>query len=284
MRRLAHALLPLVLLTASAAGLRAQPARTPLTADLLWQIQRLGAPALSPDGRWAVVPVTSWNVKDDKPSTDLWLVRSDGTESRQLTTHEGGESGPAWSPDGKWIAFEARRGDDTNAQIYLLPLDGGEPRRLTGVPTGASAVKWFPGSLRVAFISRVWRDLDAWDGQGRRLKERTDSKMTARTWDKAPIRYWDHWLDDREAHLFTVGIEGGDPQPVTLGTGLQLSKAEPGPDSYDISPDGAEVAFAADTDTTGVVPNYDIHLIPAQGGPARNITKDNPADDGSPLY
>ena len=284
MTRTVPALLALIIHVAAAAGVEAQAARGPLTADILWQIKRLGAPAISPDGRWAVVSVTSWNVKEEKPSTDLWLARTDGSASRQLTTHEGAESAPSWSPDGKWIAFEARRGGDANGQIYLLPLEGGEPRRLTSIPTGASSVKWFPDSTRVAFISRVFGDLAAWDAQGRRLQERADSKMTARTWDKAPIRYWDHWLDDREAHVFTVGIEGGDPRPVTPGTGRQLSKAEPGADSYDISPDGAEIAFAADTDTTGVMPNYDIYLVSAAGGPARNITTDNPADDVAPLY
>ena len=284
MRRALPVLLALIVLVASAAGVEAQAARGPLTADRLWQIKRLGAPAISPDGRWAVVSVTSWNVKEEKPSTDLWLVRTDGSASRQLTTHEGAESGPSWSPDGKWIAFEARRGDDANGQIYLLPLEGGEPRRLTSIPTGASSVKWFPDSTRVAFISRVFGDLESWDAQGRRLKERADAKMTARTWDKAPIRYWDRWLDDREAHVFTVGVEGGDPRPVTRGTGLQLSKAEPGADAYDISPDGAEVAFAADTDTTGVMPNFDIYLVAVTGGAARNITTDNQADDVAPLY
>ena len=71
---------------------------------------------------------------------------------------------------------------------------------------------------------------------------------------------------------------------MTLGTGLQLSKAEPGPDSYDISPDGAEIAFAADTDTTGVAPQPRHPSGPGRRGPARNITKDNPADDIAPLY
>src|SRR6185503_1612027 len=120
-----------VLLAARAAS--AEGERTPLTAELLWQIKRVGAPSLSPDGRTAVVPVTSYDVKGDKGLTDLWLVPTDGGEARQLTSHEGSESNPVWSPDGRFIAFEAKRGEDENAQIYLIPLGGGEARRLTNL-------------------------------------------------------------------------------------------------------------------------------------------------------
>jgi hypothetical protein len=53
----------------------------PLTAETLWQIQRLGEPALSPDGRQAVVPVTRFDVEADTSTTDLWLVPTDGGEA-----------------------------------------------------------------------------------------------------------------------------------------------------------------------------------------------------------
>ena len=96
--------------------------------------------------------------------------------------------------------------------------------------------------------------------------------MTARVFDKPPVRYWDHWLDDREAHVYTIGhrgrrAPGGDP-----GHRPELSKQEAGTGSYDISPDGTEIAFAADSDPTGTEPNSDVYVVPAEGGKARNLT------------
>jgi dipeptidyl aminopeptidase/acylaminoacyl peptidase len=262
----------------------AEGERSPLTAETLWRIKRLGAPALAPDGRWAAVPVTSYDVKADKALTDLWLVPTTPGEARQLTSHEGSESSPVWSPDGKWIAFVAKRGEDEVSQVYLIPLAGGEARRLTNVPTGATVPKWFPDSKRLAFVSPVWTDLQTWDEMGKRQKERKDSKMTAKVFDQAPTRYWDRWLDDQQAHLYTIGTSGEEPKAVTLGSGLQLSRQEVDASSYDISPDGTEIAFTADTDKTGIDSNYDVYVIPADGGAAKNISAENGADDVSPRY
>ena len=284
--RFALALVALFTLVLSPASSAEEPAaRGPLTAETVWKIQRLGDPAISPDGAWAAVPVTSYDVKEDKGKTDLWLVpTSGGAPARRLTTHDARDGNPAWSPDGAWIAFESKRGDDAESQVYVIPFAGGEARRVTSVPTGSSSVKWFPDSKRVAFVSWVWPDLDSWEKQGLRLEERKDSKLGAKTWNKPIIRWWDHWVEDREPHVYSVAVAGGEPQAVTLGTGRCLSREEPGLDSYDIAADGSEVAFAADVDPTGVDPNFDVFVVPASGGAARNVSAENPADDFAPLY
>ena len=136
------------------------------TADAMWQLKRLGAPAISPDGRFAVVPVTTNNIDKNKGETDLWLVPTKPGKARQLTSDAANDSSPAWSPDGELIAFVSKRGEDKQPQVYVISVSGGEARRVTNVPTGVMAPKWFPDSRRVAFLTQVWTDSKSWAGDG----------------------------------------------------------------------------------------------------------------------
>ena len=71
---------------------------------------------------------------------------------RRLTTDDGVESNPAFSPDGKTIAFSAQY--DGNVDVYTVPVAGGAPTRLTWHP-GADTVQGFtPDGTRVLFTSQ----------------------------------------------------------------------------------------------------------------------------------
>lgn len=75
-------------------------------------------------------------------ANDLWKVSRDGGQALRLTTHEGYESLPHFSPDEQWIAFSAQY--DGNTDVYLIPVDGGEARRLTWHPGGDFVQGWTP--------------------------------------------------------------------------------------------------------------------------------------------
>jgi tricorn protease len=137
---------------------------------------------------------------------DLWLASTSGGVARRITSGQGRELFPKFSPDGKWIAFTGQY--DGNFNVYVMPSEGGQPKQLTFYQGSAhqlndrmgihdEVVTWTPDSKRVVFLSRR----DASNG-----------------WVKRP---------------FTVSIDGGLPQPLPMDQGGLLS----------YSPDGTKIAY-----------------------------------------
>jgi dipeptidyl aminopeptidase/acylaminoacyl peptidase len=273
---------------AVAAGAAPAPAATAmpqaLSAETMWQLKRLGDPQLSPDGKRVVLPVTSIDVAENKSYTDLYLVPTAGGAATRLTSDAAADNEPRYSPDGQWIAFVSKRGEDKQNQLYLMPTDGGEARRITDWPTGVSAPEWFPDSKRIAFLSRVWTDVKTRDELAKRQKERDETKMTAKVWEKGPVSHWDRFIDDREVHVYVTDIDGAEPFSPTLRGGQPLTVRDPGTTSYSISPDGAELAFTSNTDRTGTRSNIDVYTVAVAGGAAKNLTPANEAPDNAPSY
>lgn len=82
---------------------------------------------------------------------DLWIANLDGSGVRRLTSDEGVESSPAFSPDGRLIAFSAQY--EGNTDVYVVSVEGGVPRRLTWHP-GPDVVQCFtPDGKAVLFTS-----------------------------------------------------------------------------------------------------------------------------------
>lgn len=82
---------------------------------------------------------------------DIWIVAREGGEARRLTTFEGLETDPQFSPDGAWVAFTGQY--DGNTDVYRVPTEGGEPSRLTWHPLPDSARGFTPDGARVVFAS-----------------------------------------------------------------------------------------------------------------------------------
>lgn len=84
-------------------------------------------------------------------ANDLWIVGKDGGDAKRLTSNEGQESQPHFSPDGKMIAFTAQY--DGNTDVYLIPVDGGQPQRLTWHPGADNVTGWTPDGNSILFAS-----------------------------------------------------------------------------------------------------------------------------------
>ena len=234
--------------------------------EALWQIKRIGNPTLSPDGRVAcasghVVAMDTNESRDravavpDGPGRGPGAGSATATRARRLTAGDK-DSEPRWSPDGKWIAFTAKRKDDAEPQVYRIAPDGGEAERVTKIATGAPAIKWFPDSRRIAFVSWVWPDLtrrgagEAPEGaQGR--QGQGARRPSARPPLLGP-------LADRRPRTARVRVRRarrGRCRDLLAGTGLALPPWEPTADHYDISPDGRELALTVDPDAEPAIMN-----------------------------
>src|SRR4051794_3790044 len=114
----------------------------------------LGRPALSADGRYAVVSVTTPDLEADDYSSELRLAETDGSTPIRRLTNGLGDGAPAFSPDGRWLAF-LRPGPSGPPQVQLLPMDGGDPFPVTDHPLGAGQPVWSADSTRIAYTARV---------------------------------------------------------------------------------------------------------------------------------
>ncbi len=82
---------------------------------------------------------------------DLWIREAGETGARRLTSFQGVESDPQFSPDGSLVAFGAQY--DGNTDVYVVPVEGGEPTRLTWHPSAEAPIGWTADGTRILFTS-----------------------------------------------------------------------------------------------------------------------------------
>ena len=275
------------------------PARQPLSHEALWMMKRVGAPVVSPDGRLVVFTITEPSYDEKKELADLWIAPTDGSaKPRRLTSGKAAESGARFSPDGKRIAFSAKRDDDEVAQIYVLDVaQGGEAQRVTASPLAARGPVWSPDGAWIAYQSAVHpgaRDLEA---NRKAVAERKDAKSKVRVYDGFPIRRWDRWLDDTRTHLFVVkadGVSGASARDLLAGSaladrpGFGAATGEGSSDdlSPEFAPDAQSIVFVATTNRNASAyasVNTQLFEVKLQGGEPRTLTSGE-ASYGRPRF
>jgi len=259
------------------------PAKHPMTFSDLIQLHRVSGAAISKDGKWVAYSVSTPDLEANKAVSNIWIVSTSGGEPIQVT-QGGRDNSPAWSPDGKTLAFLSAR--DGNSQVYLLSMDGGEARKLTQLSTGADLFHWSPDGKTIAFTSSVYVDCKDDACNAKRDEEKEKSKVKVRIYDHLLYRHWDHWSEGKRSHLFVVPVDGSAAaRDLTPGADYDVPPEErSGPGDFNFSPDSKEICFTAVTDKVEAIStNADLFLVPVAGGEPKRITT-QAGFDGNPVY
>jgi dipeptidyl aminopeptidase/acylaminoacyl peptidase len=228
-----------------------------------------GVPTVSPDGRMAVVAVGRPDPEADEYRSQLWAVPTDASApARPLTTgHQ--DSAPAFSPDGRWLAYLGAE-PGGRPQVWLLPTAGGAPRRLTGHHLGAGAPVWSPDSRRLAYTARVPEHgrYGTVDGVGPGAEP--PRLITTLQYRRDAVGF----LADRRSQVFVLALpEDFDDDSAPLPEACQVTTGDA--DCVDVTwrPDGAQLAFVsarhprADRDLV-----RDVYTVRPDGSGLRKVT------------
>jgi eukaryotic-like serine/threonine-protein kinase len=242
-------------------------------------------PSWSPDGNQLVFisPCRERGEFYDNAYKDssLYLINADGTGQRALTTVPGADFDPAWSPDGKHIAFASLR--DGRKEIYLLTIETGAVIRLTNSTNDIenSQPSWSPFSDQIVYTVKrvgafqVWAMSATGEGNVQIVHSGQDLMDFSPIWmpDGVTIMFNERTKGPSFPWLMSIRYEDRDIKDPTR---LDLPKPIEDPE---FSPDGLWIVFEGQDD----LGNRDIYFMTITGGDRTRLTNE-PRSDFDPTW
>lgn len=205
-----------------------------------FELRRISAPSLNPDGSSAVFVVSSLNSEKTEYKGDLWQLGLAG-DREPYCVHSGeeGASSPQLDADGTLYFLSKVSGED-NAQVgaqVWKKASGQEAIRITDEPLGVSDYRIASGRLVV--LAKVLPDVIQ-EEQRALYHDREKNGPSGRLYTDFPIRSWDHWTGGEFFHLMDYGKDGSARRDLCPGFRRELSNDHGL--SWDLSRDGKTIA------------------------------------------
>ncbi|HKD61308.1 MAG TPA: S9 family peptidase [Terracidiphilus sp.] len=265
-----------------------QTSKPVITLDEYLGTTSIESTSLAPDASAAVIATETPDWKAGIYRHDLWLWTK--IEGLKPLTHSATDEKPAWSPDGRWIAFLSDRtpagSADTDSEtestrstrIWLIPASGGEALPLYSEKLDVHAFAWSPDSSAIFFSARAplthdqedaqkdeWKDVVRW-----REQYRGDVLLKFAV-APALVRAVAVPLAKETPNTAATDAEPSSKLPAGAAT---IARSELAIGEIEPSPDGKQVAFLTEPIHKRIEnpADYEIYLVPSGGGNIRQIT------------
>lgn len=262
--------------------LSANAQKRAFTIEDLYKVKGVYSVSLSPDGKTICYTSSSSDLKNQKSSSDIYIMNADGSHAKAFT-EDGKSSSAVWSKDGKSIFFTNY--EKGTAQIYRMNLATCEAEQVTDYELGIDNPVISPDERYIAFTAEVYPDLGA-DAKANiaRMEKKEQGPVQAHIADKLLYRHWTSYSDGRCSHLILFDTQTKTYRDLTPGNYSLIFMAGGGI-AYDFSPDSKEICFVSNHDEhQEASTNADLWTVSVNGGEPVCITKENKAWDGTPTY
>ncbi|MBN4062314.1 MAG: hypothetical protein COA57_03850 [Flavobacteriales bacterium] len=254
---------------------------------------RIGGPTFSPDGQWIVYTLGKKEKWDGKRSTNIWLKKSDNSQSVQLTNHEKGSYSPKWSPDSKQIAFLTSRSG--KMQVYVIAVSGGEAMKATSAENGISNFYWI-GNDAIVYSSDEPRDSTIVASEKKAggayivgTEDHTSALWLQKIGEETPKKitngsyYINEFAVSVDGKLFCLVVSSNSHMYTHLVEGKVILINEKGEELFSfkdahtlanptVSPDGKKASWVGCT--TGYSENNGLYVVDVASKSVKNLTKE----------
>src|SRR5712691_8966606 len=222
--------------------------------------------------------VSTWAARDVHASSnlpgDMYVMNADGSLQTRLVSSSYNHVDPAWSHNGRRIAFSAgSNSKGSNLQIYVANADGSGQTRLTDGPAFHGLASWSPDGHKIVFISER-------DGNDEAYVMNADGSSQTRLTHNNANTWWPSWSPDGTRIAFASTRDGKSEIYIINAKGTNLVQLTGDNEDWNWaptwSPDGSKIAFGSSRDG-----NDEVYLMNMDGSHKVNLTNDPGADDGS---
>ena len=189
--------------------------KSPLELKDFFDLEYVSDPQISPDGKKVIYVRNYKDIMTDSNHSNLWIVNTDGSKNRPLTSGNQNDVAPRWSPDGEKILFLSNRQDD-KMKLFLMWMDTRETFALTNTSQTPANAAWSNDGDEVAFTMFV--------PEKKQSLIQLPEKPEGAKWNDAPI-YIDelNYRGDGQGYyksgndqIFVLSTDGGSPRQLTF--------------------------------------------------------------------
>src|SRR5690554_1571922 len=193
-------------------------------------------PQISPDGTQVVYRRNGFDIMKDNANGNLWIVNSDGTSHRKLTSREVSESQASWSPTGDRIVFSSTT--DEGSEIYMYWTATGQIAKISQLEKSPSSLTWSPDGKWIAFTMFIAEKppvVAKLPEKPKGAKWAESARITDRLKHEAD---GSGYMEPGFTHVFIIPAEGGTARQLTSDNYSHRG-------NLSFSPDGKEIYFSS---------------------------------------